>query len=126
MKVKRYVVEGIFRPTGPYVHAVESRDFVFVSGLLGAMPDGSLPEDPDTQLSQMFDNVSKVLSSLGINKEAVLKTTVFMKDMSYATKLNEQYAHFFGSDFPARSMIQVAGLPMNAFFEMELIALRSE
>jgi len=49
-----------------------------------------------------------------------------MKDMSYAAKLKERYAAFFGNDLPARSMIQVAGLPMNAFFEMELVAQRSE
>lgn len=126
MKVKRYVVDSIFKPTGPYVHAVESGNLVFVSGLLGAKPDGTLPEDPDLQLSQMFANVDELLKALGFAKDAVVKTTVFMKDMSYATKLNEQYAQFFGSDFPARSMIQVAGLPMNAFFEMELIAQRSD
>jgi len=90
---------------------------------LGAKPDGTLPEDPDLQLSQMFDNVDELLKALGFAKDAVVKTTVFMKDMSYAAKLNERYAAFF--DLPARSMIQVAGLPMNAFL-MELVAQRSE
>jgi len=66
----------------------------FVSGLLGAKPDGTLPEDPDLQLSQMFANVDELLKALGIAKDAVVKTTVFMKDMSYAAKLNERYAAF--------------------------------
>jgi len=52
-----------------------------------------------------------LLKALGFAKDAVVKNHGFYEDMSYAAKLNERYAAFFGSDLPARSMIQVAGLP---------------
>jgi 2-iminobutanoate/2-iminopropanoate deaminase len=122
--MKKYVVEQVFKPTGPYVHAVESNGFVFISGIIGARVDETLPDDPDMQMDQLFENVSTILQGLSLDKHNVLKTTAFLKDMAYSAKFNEKYANFFEGDYPARSMVQVVSLPMNAYFEMELIVTR--
>jgi 2-iminobutanoate/2-iminopropanoate deaminase len=102
--MKRYIVERIFKPTGPYVHATESHDLIFVSGILGAKQDETLPDDVDVQLEQLFNNISAILDELGLQKSAVMKATVFLKDMAYSAKFNEVYAAFFGEERPARCM----------------------
>ena len=74
------------------------------------------------QARQAMDNVGIVLKELGLTPAAVLKTTVFLKDLNDFGKVNAIYADFFGADYPARSCVQVAALPMQAQIEVEAIA----
>ena len=75
------------------------------------------------QTRRALDNLSAVLAEAGTGLEAVVKTTVFLTDLADFGAMNEAYAEYFASDPPARSTVQVAGLPGGAAVEIELVAL---
>ncbi len=108
---------------GPYSTANICGSLCFLSGMLGIDPaTGKLPEGPEAQARQALANVGAVLDELGLTPASVLKTTVFLKDLNDFGKVNAIYADFFGADFPARSCVEVAKLPMDALVEVEAIA----
>ena len=108
---------------GPYSTANISGGLCFLSGLLGVDPaTGKLAGDVEAQAKQAMANLGTVLGELGLAPAAVLKTTVFLTDLNDFGKVNAIYADFFGADYPARSCVQVAALPMQAQIEVEAIA----
>lgn len=108
---------------GPYSTANIAGGLCFISGMLGTDPEsGKLPEGVEAQAKQSLANLGAVLGELGLTPQSVLKTTVFLQDLGDFGKVNTIYADFFGSDFPARSCVEVAKLPMNALVEIEAIA----
>ena len=108
---------------GPYSTANICGSLCFLSGMLGIDPaTGKLPEGPEAQARQALANVGAVLDELGLTPASVLKTTVFLKDLNDFGKVNAIYSDFFGADFPARSCVEVAKLPMDALVEVEAIA----
>jgi len=110
---------------GPYNHANKAGNFVFCSGQLGLLPDtGNLAEGIRAQTEQALHNIDAVLKASGCSFEDVVKTTVFLKDMSDFALVNEIYRAIFSKDFPARSAIQVAALPKDALVEIEAIAYK--
>ena len=76
----------------------------------------------EEQSRQALTNVKNVLAAAGSNLEKVVKTTVFLKDITDFAALNTVYGEFFSEDCPARSAVQVAALPKNALVEIEVIA----
>lgn len=110
---------------GPYSQAIQTEDMLFTSGQLGLDPQtGSLPEGIQAQTSQALANVNAILKEAGFTKENVIKTTVFLKDMTDFGAVNEIYADFFGDHKPARSCVEVARLPKNGLVEIEIVAAR--
>ena len=111
---------------GPYSHAVDCGEFVFLSGQVPLVPEtGVLAEGGiEGQARQMFANIRAVLEACGLSFENVVKTTVFMTDLADFGKLNEIYAEYFPENPPARSCMQVAALPKGAMVETEVIAKR--
>ena len=110
---------------GPYSQAIQTEDMLFTSGQLGLDPQtGSLPEGIQAQTSQALANVNAILKEAGFTKENVIKTTVFLKDMTDFGAVNEIYADFFGDHKPARSCVEVARLPKNGLVEIEVVAAR--
>lgn len=111
---------------GPYSAAVKTDQFVYSSGQLGMNPQsGDLVDGGiQAQTRQALKNLEQVMLAAGADLSNVIKTTVFLKDMSEFSLMNEVYAEFFTTDFPARSAVQVAALPKNAAVEIEAIALR--
>jgi 2-iminobutanoate/2-iminopropanoate deaminase len=109
---------------GPYNVATRFGELVFASGQLGLDPaTGELvPGGIEAEARQALLNMQNVLEASGSSLEAVLKTTVFLRDMSEFAKMNAIYAEFFRDDFPARSTIQVAALPRGGAVEIEAIA----
>ena len=108
---------------GPYSTANIAGSLCFLSGMLGVDPaTGALAEGVEAQAKQAMSNVGAVLAELGLTPAAVLKTTVFLKNLDDFGKVNAIYADFFGADYPARSCVEVAKLPMNALVEVEAIA----
>lgn len=109
---------------GPYSTAVISGDICFLSGMLGVDPEsGKLAgSDVQAQAVQAMKNVCTVLEEMGLNAASILKTTVFLADLNDFAAVNAVYADFFGPDYPARSCVQVARLPMDALVEIEAIA----
>ena len=109
---------------GPYNHAVRTGDLLFCSGQIPLDPaTGELAgSDIKTQTHRVLQNVSLILEDQGRSFANVIKTTVFLTDLQDFPDMNEVYARFFSGDFPARSTIQVAGLPKGARVEIEVVA----
>ena len=113
---------------GPYAQAVRVGDLVYTSGQVAIDPKtGNLIEGGVTeQTEQVCENLRAVLNEAHLNFTNVLKTTVFLKDMADFGAMNEVYARYFAPEDvvpPARSTVQVAGLPKNALVEIECIAM---
>lgn len=110
---------------GPYTQAIQTGDMLFTSGQLGLDPKtGSLPDGIQAQTSQALANVNAILKEAGFTKENVVKTTVFLKDMTDFGAVNEIYADFFGDHKPARTCVEVTRLPKNGLVEIEIVAAR--
>lgn len=109
---------------GPYSTATIAGSCCFMSGMLGVNPEtGKLAEGGiEAQATQAMQNVVTVLEELGLTPASVLKTTVFLADLNDFAKVNAIYADYFGPDYPSRSCVQVARLPMDALVEIEAIA----
>jgi 2-iminobutanoate/2-iminopropanoate deaminase len=111
---------------GPYSQAITIDNLVFCSGQIPLKPDGTLLEgDIAAQARQVLINLKAVLEAAGSSLGLVLKTTVFLADMSEFAAMNAIYSEFFTTNAPARSTVQVARLPRDVRVEIEAIALRS-
>jgi 2-iminobutanoate/2-iminopropanoate deaminase len=119
--------EGAPRAVGPYALAVEAGTTVYLSGNLPIRPDtGELAgTNIESQTRQVLDNIVAVLAACGLGPDAVVKTTVFLTDLADFAAMNAVYARCFGDTPPARSTVQVAGLPRDARVEIEAIAVRA-
>jgi len=113
---------------GPYSQAIKAGGFVFASGQIpidpqtGAFVPGGIAE----QTEQVLKNLSAVLEAAGSSLAQVVKTTVFLADMSEFSAMNEVYGKFFTSAPPARATVAAAGLPRDARVEIEVVALLAE
>lgn len=115
---------GAPKPVGPYNHAVRVGDLLFCAGQIPLDPaNGNLvPGDIRSQTERVLLNVGAILEAEKLTLANVVKTTVFMVDLSEFAAMNEVYARFFTGDFPARSTLQVAALPRGARVEIEVVA----
>ena len=111
---------------GPYSQAIEAGGFVFVSGQLPVDPvTGAFAEGGIKELThQSLTNMKAILNEVGLGMENVVKTTVFLSDMTDFAEMNEVYAQFFEAPFPGRSAVAVKTLPKGARVEIECIAAR--
>lgn len=109
---------------GPYAQAVSSDGFLFTSGQVGLDPaTGTLvPGGFDAQARQVLSNLQAVLRSAGCSFGDVVKATIFVTDLASFPLLNQIYGEALGEHRPARSTVQVAGLPLGALVEIDLVA----
>ena len=109
---------------GPYSQAVKVGNLLFTSGMIPIDPaTNTLVEGGiEVQAERALENVKALLEASGTSLDKVVKTVVFIKDMNDFAKVNEIYAKYFTSDFPARSCVEVARLPKDVLIEMEAIA----
>ncbi|MDD1743509.1 MAG: Rid family detoxifying hydrolase [Methanomassiliicoccales archaeon] len=112
------------KPVGPYSQAVISDKFVFCSGQIGIDPfTGKLVQGGlEAETRQCLSNLEHVLTSIGLITRNVVKTTVFVTDLDDLKLINELYAQKFPKDPPARSIIEVRKLPLNAKIMIEAVA----
>lgn len=109
---------------GPYSQAVKSGNMIFVSGQLPIDPaTGNMPDGVSAQTAQSLANAKAILAEAGLTLDNVVKTTVFLADMSYFTEMNAVYAGHFAAPYPARSAFAVKALPKDALVEIEMIAM---
>jgi 2-iminobutanoate/2-iminopropanoate deaminase len=122
------IPENAPKPLGPYSHGIRSGRWVFTSGTTGNEPaSGKLVAGGvEAQTRQALNNLSGTLRAGGTSLSQVVKTTVFLTDLSQFATMNAVYAEFFPVDPPARSTIQVAALPGGALVEIEAVALIPE
>ncbi len=110
---------------GPYSQAIEVNGMVFTSGVIPVVPStGEIPEGSAAQAKQALTNLSNLLKASGCGMDAVIKTTVFIKEMDDFGAINEVYQSFFDGDYPARSCVEVARLPKDVLLEIEAIAVK--
>lgn len=109
---------------GPYNHAVRIGDLLFCAGQIPIDPaTGNLiAGDIKAQTDRVLQNVKAILDDQKLTFANVVKSTVFMTNLAEFSAMNEVYARYFTTDFPARSTIQVAALPKGANVEIEVIA----
>ena len=106
---------------GPYSQAIEANGMVFVSGQLPIdAATGAMAESAEAQAR----HVKHILEEAGLSMANIVKTTVFLADMSLFADMNKVYATYFEGDFPARSAVAVKALPKDALVEIECIAVR--
>lgn len=111
---------------GPYSQAIDCGDLVFLSGQIPLVPETGLVADGglEAQAHQMFANIKAVLAEAGMSLSNVVKTTVFMTNLSQFAAFNAIYAEYFKAPYPARSCVEVSALPKGVLVECELIAKR--
>lgn len=110
---------------GPYSQGIDLGSIVFCSGQIPVNPStGEIPEGIKAQTAQAIANVKALLAEAGLTIENVVKTTVFLADMSLFGDMNEVYAGEFSEPFPARSAVAVRELPKQVLVEIEVIAAR--
>ena len=108
---------------GPYSQAIDTGSFVFISGQIPVNPEtGEIPEGITAQTTQSLANVKAILAEAGLSVDNVVKTTVFLADMSLFGPMNEVYGRTFSEPFPARSAVAVRELPKQVLVEIEVIA----
>jgi 2-iminobutanoate/2-iminopropanoate deaminase len=110
---------------GPYSQGVRVGNLVFTAGQVAIDPAvGKLVgEDAPAQADQALRNLKAVLEAAGSSLDKVVKTTVFLKSMADYKGVNEVYARYFTQNPPARSAVEVAGLPLGALVEIEAIGI---
>ncbi|MCD1572522.1 RidA family protein [Agromyces mediolanus] len=121
------VPEGVYPPTADFSQAirVSGGDLVFLSGIIGMRPDGTIPAEPAAQIELAFENLVKVLEAAGATAADVVKVNVFVRDdfSLVRDELRAIRARYFTHDFPVSTLIQVAGFAGPDYrFEIEAIA----
>lgn len=114
-------------PIGPYSQAVKAGGFLFLSGQVALKPGtGDLVTTTITEeTTQVMKNLEAVLSEAGLNFSHVVKTTIFLKEMSSFGEVNAEYGKYFEKDFPARETVAVKTLPKDVNVEISMIAVSS-
>lgn len=125
MPRKAYNAEGAVS-VGPYSHAVESGDLIYLSGQtpIDSNTGKLVTGDVIAQTEQCFENLFVVLAATGLTSDDVIKVNVFLTDMGNFNAMNSVYSEQFSSPYPARTTIGVAALPLGAQVEIEMIARR--
>ncbi|MBR5741747.1 MAG: Rid family detoxifying hydrolase [Firmicutes bacterium] len=115
------------KAVGPYSQAIHDVGWTFVSGQLGINPaTGTIDPDFSHQAMQAMQNLRAVVEAGGNNMSDIVKTTVFLTDIKEFPTFNKIYESFFYADYPARSCVQVAALPLGGKVEIEaIVALQS-
>jgi 2-iminobutanoate/2-iminopropanoate deaminase len=113
-------------PIGPYNQAVLAGNMLFISGQVAINPASGNMEATDVigETHQVMHNLKSILSEAKMDFTHIVKTTIFLSDMSLFATVNEVYGKYFNGDFPARETVAVKGLPKNANVEISMIAAR--
>jgi len=111
-------------PIGPYSQATRVGDWIFISGQIPIDPStGELvPGGIAAQTRQVLQNLQAVLTAVGLNLDSVVKTTIYLTDLTMFSEMNEVYATYFRPPYPARATVEVRALPKGAQVEIEAIA----
>jgi 2-iminobutanoate/2-iminopropanoate deaminase len=112
-------------PIGPYNQAVQAGNLLFISGQIAINPTTGNVEAKDAidETHQVMHNLRAILSEAKLDFNSVVKTTIFLSDMSLFPTVNEVYGKYFNGDFPARETVAVKGLPKNVNVEISMIAV---
>ena len=112
-------------PIGPYNQAVKANGMLFISGQVAIIPaTGELEQgDIQSETHQVMKNLAAILEQAHISFQHIVKTTIFLSDMSLFASVNEVYGSYFTGDYPARETVAVKGLPKGVNVEISMIAV---
>ena len=115
-------------PIGPYNQAVLVNGSLYVSGQIAIDPETNelIMASIEEQTHQVLKNVSAILNEASFSFDDVVKTTIFLSDMSLFPKVNEIYGSYFTGEFPARETVAVAGLPKGVNVEISVTAIKQD
>jgi 2-iminobutanoate/2-iminopropanoate deaminase len=110
---------------GPYAQAVRAGSWLFVSGQIGLNPSSGelVAGGVVAETTRVLDNLREVLNAAGASLDDVVRTTIYLVDLSDFGRVNEVYAAFFRAPYPARATVGVAALPRSARVEIDAIAV---
>ncbi len=113
---------------GPYSQAIKTGNTLYISGQIAIDPKTQkfLDADIETQTKQVLENLKAILEASNTSPENVLKTTIYLTDLSDFSKVNEIYETYFKESKPARATVCVKELPKNAKIEIDAIAQTQE
>jgi len=110
---------------GPYSQGIEAQNIVFTSGQIYLTEDGSLLNGSDEEkVIQVMQNLMYILEETNMNFDNVVKTTIYITDMTIWNTLNDVYSRYFTKPYPARETVVVKELPKGAVLEISMIAVR--
>ncbi|GGA65944.1 RidA family protein [Ornithinibacillus halotolerans] len=112
--------------SGPYSHAIDAGDFVYLSGQTAKnSSDADMEGDIAAQTKECFLSLFDVLNEAGLSEEHVVKVNVYLTDMKNFDAMNEVYKTQFSEPFPARTCVAVKELPLGAEVEIEFVAKKA-
>jgi reactive intermediate/imine deaminase len=120
---KNYTANTVPAPVGPYSHAIQVGNTIYLSGQIPLNPEtmALVGEDFASQAHQVFKHIDAVAKAAGGNMNDIVKITVYLMNLSHFPELNEIMQQYFKAPFPARTTFQVAGLPKGALIEVDAI-----
>jgi 2-iminobutanoate/2-iminopropanoate deaminase len=115
-------------PIGPYSQAIRAGDWLFISGQIPVDPQTNqlVTGDIQEQTSQVFKNIETILQAGGLDRQHVVKTTIYLTDMGKFPQINAMYEKWFTPPYPARAVVGVQALPKNAEIEIEVLGLAQD
>jgi 2-iminobutanoate/2-iminopropanoate deaminase len=114
------------KATGPFSQGVANENMIFTSGQVYLTKEGKLLEGSiEEQTHQVMKNLKAILEAAGATFSDVVKTTIYVTDMSLYGKINETYGSYFSEPFPARELVCVKELPLGARLEISMVAIKS-
>ena len=124
--INRVKTKNAPKAIGTYSQGSIFENLVFTSGQIAINPiSGNLVTDDFLkEIDQVLENINSVLEAGGSNRDNIVKLTVFITDMSNFKFVNEAFKNFFIHDYPARSVVEVSGLPLNVNIEIEAIGIK--
>ena len=110
--------------SGPYSQAIRIGDFLYTSGQISLDPETMkmIKGDIEVETEKVLKNIETILKADGLDLNNIIKTTVYLTDLSEFTRMNQVYEKFFSETKPARACVQVAALPKGAKVEIDAIA----
>jgi 2-iminobutanoate/2-iminopropanoate deaminase len=111
---------------GPYSQALKKNNIIYISGQLPIDPKTSelVKGDIKEQVIQVLENIKSIVEEAGATLNDIIKTTIFLKDLSNFNEVNEVYGRYFQKNYPARSCVEVSRLPKDAMVEIETIIIK--
>jgi 2-iminobutanoate/2-iminopropanoate deaminase len=112
-------------PIGPYNQAIKAGNWLFISGQVAIIPSTGevITSGVKDEAVQVMKNLEAIIKEAGISFDNIVKTTIFLSDMSLFAEVNEVYGSYFTGDYPARETVAVKGLPKNVNVEISMIAV---
>ena len=124
---KSISIQNAPAPVGPYSQAVLHNGMLYASGQIAINPKTNelIVDDLTKEVNQVMENIASLLNAAEMNWDDVIKCSIFLKDMSNFEIVNEIYASYFNTSFPARETVEVARLPKDVNVEISFIASKS-